>query len=241
VAGWYNPYCRILPNVLDRCSWTFGSATDNVLFPRAALRSNLMMPLVLLVGSRIDFSLTSLFHQVPDIHTLVAEQHIFDYVALERVGDQILDDRSAGFALIHLPVPHPGGIYNRRTDRFATKNSSYLDNLALADKLLGHIRSKLEESDQWDTSSIVIMGDHSWRTELWRDLPEWTKEEQMASHGGEFDDRPAYVVKLPGQRTAARIDEPFTTLDTRRLLDALLSQRIQSAEALSEWAKRIER
>jgi len=23
VAGWYNPYCRVLPDVLDRCFWTF--------------------------------------------------------------------------------------------------------------------------------------------------------------------------------------------------------------------------
>ena len=23
IAGWYNPYCRILPSVLDRCFWRY--------------------------------------------------------------------------------------------------------------------------------------------------------------------------------------------------------------------------
>ncbi len=120
---------------------------------------------------------------------------------LEAAADQILDDPSAGFSLIHLPIPHPFGIYDRKADKFVTMNASYLDNLALADKLMGHIRGRLEKSGQWDDSTIVVMGDHSWRTELlWGGSSQWTKEEEIASHGGEFDDRPAYVVKLPNQQ-----------------------------------------
>lgn len=237
VAGWYIPYCRILPDVLDRCFWIFGEVVSNGAFPRETLRSNLMTPLMMFAGSGLGYRFASLFHQVPDISKLDAEQHIFDYMALESAADRILEDRSAGFALIHLPVPHPGGIYDRRTGRFATKHSSYLDNLALADELLGHIRSKLERTGEWDASTIVLMGDHSWRTELiWRDSPGWTEEEQIASHGGQFDDRPAYVVKLPEQHIGARIDEPFAALNTRRLFDALLAQKIRSKEELSVWA-----
>ena len=159
-------------------------------------------------------------------------------MALADAGDRILDDPSAGFVLLHLPVPHPEGIYDRTTDKFVLRHSSYIDNLALTDKLLGHIRSKLEQSGQWDGSTIVVMADHSWRTQLfWKATPEWTKEEQVASHGGAFDDRPVYIVKLPNQRTGARIDAPFAALDTRRLLDALLSQKIRSKEDLRAWAK----
>jgi hypothetical protein len=148
-----------------------------------------------------------------------------------------LDDRSAGFVLIHMPIPHPNGIYDRRTDRFALTNSNYVDNLALADKFLSHVRSKLERSGQWDASTIVIMADHSWRTKMiWENMPAWTKEEQIASQGGQFDDRPAYIVKLPEQHMSARIDVPFAALNTRRLFDALLAQKIQSAGELSAWA-----
>jgi hypothetical protein len=67
-------------------------------------------------------------------------------------------------------------------------------------------------------------------------LPDWTKEEQIASKGG-FDDRPAYIVKLPEEHTGARIDAPFAALNTRKLFDALFSQTIRSKEDLSAWAK----
>ena len=179
------------------------------------------------------------FVRFSDSGELNAKQHISDYLALEEAADRILDDRSSGFSLIHLPVPHPGGIYDRVTGGFATKHSNYLDNLALSDKLLGHIRSKLEESNQWNGSTIVLMGDHSWRTKLlWRGTLEWTDEEERASHGGEFDDRPVYLVKLADQQVGARFDGPFAAVNTRRLLDGLLSQQIRSVEDLSAWAKR---
>jgi hypothetical protein len=238
VAGWYNPYCRVLPDVLDRCFWTFSFSAQNTMSPRATLMTNLMRPWLFFVRSGLG-RFASLFLQFSEMNEVHAKQHIFDYVALADAGDRILDDPSAGFVLLHLPVPHPEGIYDRTTDKFVLRHSSYIDNLALTDKLLGHIRSKLEQSGQWDGSTIVVMADHSWRTQLfWKATPEWTKEEQVASHGGAFDDRPVYIVKLPDQQTGARIDAPFAALNTRRLLDALLSQKIRSKEDLAAWARK---
>jgi hypothetical protein len=205
--------------------------------PRATMRSNMVRPLAHFVIDGLGYHSAPKFLQLYAMNPLDAEQHIFDYVALEKAADRILDDQSVGFALLHLPVPHPDGIYDRTTDAFALKNSTYIDSLALADKLMGHIRSKLEQNDQWDTSTIIVMADHSWRTMFWKILPEWTKEEQMASRGGEFDDRPIYIVKLPDQHAASRIDAPFAAVNTRRLLDALLSQKIRSKEDLSAWVK----
>jgi len=239
VAGWYNPYCRILPDVLDSCFWVANAPAENMMVPREGVRVNLMMPLLQFAGGGAYYRFSSLLRRIYDRNELNAKLHIADYMALETAADRILDDRSSGFSLIHLPVPHPGGIYDRVTGRFVTKDSTYLDNLALADKLLGHIRSRLEESDQWNSSTIVLMADHSWRTKMfWRDSAEWTEEEQKASHGGAFDDRPMYMVKLADQREGARFVAPFAAVNTRGLLDALLFQQIRSAEDLSAWAKR---
>ena len=241
VAGWYNPYCRILPDVLDHCFWTYDSSAQNTMVPGAKLQSNLMEPWKLFFGGMPGYRFGPSYLQIPKLTDIYAKQHISDYVALADAADRILDDQTIGFALLHLPIPHPEGIYDRRTDKFALRHSSYIDNLALTDKVLGHIRAKLVQSGQWDASTIVIMADHSWRTELfWRHTPEWTKEEQIASRGGEFDDRPAYIVKLSEQRTGARIDAPFAALNTRRLLDTLLSQKIRSKEDLAAWAKQAE-
>jgi hypothetical protein len=238
VVGWYNPYCRILPDVLDHCFWAFGSSAANTMVPQATLLSNLMRPWTRFFTGGLGHRFGSLVLRRSDGNDLQAKQHIADYVALAGAADRALDDETVGFALLHMPVPHPGGIYDRTSEKFALSHSSYIDNLALTDKLLGHIRSQLEQRGQWDASTIVIMGDHSWRTKLyWEDLPDWTKEEQIASEGGRFDDRPAYIVKLPQQRTGARIDAPFAALNTRKLFDALLSQKIRSKEDLRAWTK----
>jgi hypothetical protein len=80
------------------------------------------------------------------------------------------------------------------------------------------------------------MGDHSWRTSfVWSTSPFWTDEDAAASHNGEFDDRPAYIVKLANQQTAGRIDQPFAAIHTRALLDALLQNRLHTAADLQAW------
>lgn len=239
VAGWYNPYCRILPDVLDHCFWAFGDTTSNGMLPTATtLQANIMEPLLFALGGGLANRFPPSSRQIPNVTVLASELHISDYQALLDAADKVLDDRSASFVLLHLPVPHPGGIYNRGTDEFALSHSSYVDNLALANKCLAHLRSRLESSHEWDSSTLVIMGDHSWRTKLlWRSSPGWTKEDEIASQGGRFDDRPAYIVKLPQQRVGARIEAPFAALNTRKLLDALLTQNIRSADDLSVWAQ----
>ncbi len=239
VAGWYNPYCRILPHVADRCFWSYGYAAANGMVPGAPLQSNMMRPWMRFFGYGMGGRVASLFPESVKggDDELNTRQHLSDYMALANAADRMLEDGTVGFVLIHIPIPHPYGIYDRRKQQFSLTHSDYLDNLALADVFLKHVRSKLEQSGQWDSSTIVVMGDHSWRTKyLWEAAPEWTKEEDVASGGGQFDDRPAYVVKLPEQHMGARIDAPFSAVNTRGLLDAFLTQRIRSKEELSAWA-----
>jgi hypothetical protein len=231
VVGWYNPYCRILPEVLDHCFWALGHTA-------ATLQASMMGPLLYLAEGTSAYRLLPFF-QVSKSVGLESESHIYDYQTLLKETDKVLDNRSANFVLLHLPVPHPDGIYNRATDKFAFSHSSYIDNLALADKCLAHIRSRMESGGEWDSSTVVVMGDHSWRTKLlWRSSPGWTEEDEVASQGGRFDDRPAYIVKLPQQSVGARIDTPFAAVNTRELLDALLAQNIRSTEDLSTWVSK---
>ena len=166
--------------------------------------------------------------------------HVADYGSISAAGDKLLLDRSAGFVLLHLPIPHPGGIYNRRTGQLTTGPSTYIDNLALADRYLAHVHSILQESGEWDSSTVFVMGDHGWRTTLlWKGLPGWTEEEERASQGGKFDTRPAYIVKLAGQQNGVRIESPFRATETRSLMDALISQKIRSPEELLAWVQKV--
>ena len=80
------------------------------------------------------------------------------------------------------------------------------------------------------------MGDHSWRTKLlWVTDPRWTLEDQSASHGGRFDDRPFYALKLPGQTTSAQIAQPYHATNTKALIDALLRHDLATPEQLAQW------
>jgi arylsulfatase A-like enzyme len=160
--------------------------------------------------------------------------HRLDYQELLVAGDKLLEDRSATFVLLHMPIPHGPGIYDRRTASFATSNPSYLDNLALCDGYLAHVRKELEQNGTWDSTTLVLMGDHSWRITSGADL---APEERAASDGGQFDDRPAYIVKLAHQTTPARIDTQFAALRTRDLFDNLLTGRISTSQQLASWAQ----
>jgi arylsulfatase A-like enzyme len=133
-----------------------------------------------------------------------------------------------------MPIPHMPGIYNRQTASFATSNTSYLDNLALCDDYLAHVRKELEDNGTWDSTTLVLMGDHSWRISGPAGL---SPEERTASDGGQFDDRPAYVVKMAHQTTPARIDTRFAALRTRDLFDNLLTGRISTSQQLASWAQ----
>jgi hypothetical protein len=160
--------------------------------------------------------------------------HQLDYWELLAAGDKLLNDRSATFLLLHMPIPHGPGIYNRRAASFATSNTSYLDNLALCDDYLAHVRKELEDNGTWDTTTLVLMGDHSWRISGPDGL---TPEERAATDNGHFDDRPAYIVKLAHQNTPARIDTEFAALRTRNLFDNLLTGRITTSQQLAKWTQ----
>jgi Sulfatase len=234
VTGWYIPYCRIFPEVLDQCFWTFGQPARTEMLARASIVGNVFNPLLL--NSGIMDNLPSVINHGNKVEDRISKTHISDYQLLSDSADQLLQNPVFDFILIHMAVPHPGGIYNRATHTFTTRSSTYIDNLALADSYLAHVRSLLESAGQWDSSAIVIMGDHSWRTKLlWSAAPGWTSEEQEASNGAQFDDRPAYIVKLPGQKNGNNINVPFAAVDTRALFSAIMKKQIVSPEDLSSW------
>jgi hypothetical protein len=234
VVGWFNPYCRILPSVLTSCYWTNQSPLSN-LFPARNIRANLFHPLGRLLADIPRFFFPRHFHNTdPDED---AHLHIDDYNDIYRQADKTLADPSLDFVFLHLPIPHPNGIYDRRHGVLTTGPSTYIDNLALVDKYLGHVRQVLEQQHAWDSTTVVIMGDHSWRTQMiWMQDSRWSGEDQRASHG-QYDSRPYYAVKLPNQQTQARIEAPFAAVRTQALLDNLLRRQLTTPGQLELWTQ----
>lgn len=237
VVGWWNPYCRILPAVLDRCYWTAwyleqkGFAKDaspsiqvKAVLERAAAELGKILP------NRVN-GLIEEFGPDDRLHTAQT------YMDLYQHADGMLEDGSATFMLVHIPIPHPPGIYDRASGQISAEPTSYIDNLALSDMYLAHLRSELEAKGEWDSTTLVVMGDHSWRTQVWKRNAWWNATDEAASHGGVFDARPGYIVKLPAQKVGASIHEPFHALETRMMLDALMSGQIKTAADLEAWVR----
>jgi hypothetical protein len=232
IAGWYNPYCRILPSVLTSCFWT-GESALSAMFPARTIHENLFHPAIHLLQDIPNFFFPRRAHVLDQGQS--AQLHIDDLNDVTHAADRTLADPSLDFVLLHLPIPHPDGIYDRKHHRLTTGYSTYIDNLALADEYLGHIRQILEQQNRWNSATVLVMGDHSWRTQLlWTKDPRWSTEEQRASHNGKFDDRPFYALKLPGQTTAAQITQPYRANRTKALLDALLLHKINTPEQLAQ-------
>jgi hypothetical protein len=236
VAGWVNPYCRLLPEVLDRCFWIAHSPWTEYL-QLNTWQAQMIGPFRFLASYLSGVS--GLGAQDARFGRTAADMHIADYVEIRDEADKLLSDPSIDFVFLHMPVPHPLGIYDRRRMTFATAGSSYLDNLALSDQYLAHVRLLLEQEHQWDSSTVVVMGDHSWRTELeWKRSPDWTPEEEQASHGGQFDDRPGFIVKMPMQQSTLPVNTPFPAVRTRALLDEILKNKVEAAAELKSWAEK---
>ncbi|MGA7158224.1 MAG: sulfatase-like hydrolase/transferase [Acidobacteriaceae bacterium] len=248
IAGWFNPYCRLLSPIVNRCFWTYRPVDYAFgIVPSGTILSNALAPIQMMITRmtkvgpfRIQSPLLHLLH-IPlekPTRTLLQTE---DYQALDVASLKLLRNSSAGFVLLHLPVPHPWGIYNRHTGKFTTASSSYINNLALADKCLAGIRKTLEDTGQWNSSTVLVMGDHSWRTkQLWR-LSKvsyaWSQEDEDASHGGQYDPRPAYLVKLPNQTTPALINAPYRTFRTRQLFDKIMAHQITTPADLVNWVR----
>ena len=233
-VGWYVPYCRLLPGVLSSCFWT-GQSDLSSFFPSHAIAANTLHPLLRLLH-RIPYFFETPPGPTPD-QIEEARLHFADYVSIRQATEHALADTSNDFILIHAPIPHPEGIWDRQSRSFAVDHSAYIDNLALADIFLGDIMHALQQRGEWDDSTIVLMGDHAWRTQLlWTHSGSWRPIDQLASSGGRFDPRPAYLVKLPHQQTPATISVPFPAIQTRALLDELLRRDIASPLQLQEFA-----
>ena len=233
VDGWYNPYCRMLAPVLDQCEWRFHLARVLPMRPDLSITQNALQPLLSVAGFVSRMITRS---RKPNAERA---SHLDDYLELREAARRSLADPAQTFLLIHMPVPHPLAIFNRRTGQMDTHWGSYLDNLKLADIYLGEVEAQLQRQGEWESATVVVMGDHSWRMrQIWNHSQMWTAEDERASRGERFDSRPAYLVKLPGQRTANRTDCRFAALRTRPLLDGLLLHQFSDATSLESWACR---
>ncbi len=223
VAGWYNPYCRILGTVLDRCYWTYREFAAGARFSRLSSQQSTWE------NARDGLPLIP---QIEDAwqHTSYNQSHRVAYESLLEQAKSLIADENIRLAFIHLPVPHPPGIF---ADPGPQTNGSedYLGNLVLADQALAQLRAAIAKTSAVSDTILIVSSDHSWRVPIWRGAAGWTAREERAT-GGVFDQRPVLMVHFPRQDKPEQVDHPQSEMIVHDLLLDLIAGKVRTPE---EW------
>ena len=222
VDGWYNPYCRILAPVLNACIWRsdapllmeiYGASEDKSVLANAAV-----------LPQAILWRLTN---------RKALNMHVEAYLDLMRNAHALIENSQIRFVFMHLPVPHPLGIYDRQRHMLRT-GGDYLDNMVLADDSLGTLMREIDATPSASQTTVIVSSDHSWRILGWRHDASWSGEEERAS-GGRFDQRPVLLIHFPGQTSGNDVNTALPEMLEHDVIAEMLRGRMNKPEDLSAF------
>lgn len=150
-----------------------------------------------------------------------------DYQQVMAQSETLLRDPRIRFVMLHLPVPHTPGIYDRQRHALVA-GGNYIDNLVLADETLGQLMSLLQSTPDAAETAVIVSSDHSWRVDYWKKQPDWTAEEKRVSDE-KFDTRPVLMVHLPGTEDAQIVSQPVSAMIVHSILEAMLRGQLHSS------------
>jgi len=217
VVGWYNPYCTIYGDAIDDCYFMNLDRIDGLMSQRDTFVKNTWSPLEQIVREIRAPARADRRGCNYDV-----KQRLATDLDLHDHWTEVLKTDQADFVFLHLSVPHSPNVWSRIDDNFTQFcDSSYLDNLALTDRVLGQLLATLKASPRWGSTTMIVQGDHGWRVDAWNWLPAWTEEDDAASRGV-FDQRPALIIHQPGQNQPQTIANPWPIIQVHRVVEQVL-------------------
>jgi hypothetical protein len=231
IVGWYHPYCRIIGDQVVRCmSCNTGRSSLPVTSASqflTAVRENVLVP---------EFELLD---TSDGDRRRWREELLQSYREILQASREAVLDPDIGLVLLHFPVPHPPGIFDRESNEFDTDgDASYLDDLKLADNTLADLRRAMEQAGLWENSVVVLSSDHWWRGDLWRHMRDsrawsWTAEDEAVF--SDVDERIPFIVKPAGHHTSINYTREFNTVLTHDLFLALLNGSLSDTASVVDW------
>ncbi len=236
LVGWYHPYCRILGGSLTSCSWQprYGFPLESTWFERMVWIRTLIRTIPLAEQLRLEKRLESALGINLPKRNGYAKETIPKDLSILRDAENVATNSAYGLILVHWPIPHPGGIYNRFKNDFAPADEGgYLDNLELVDRTLGELRRQMKNANLWDSSVVLITSDHPYRPERWKET--WTSEEANSLNNEQVGQYVPFLLKLPGQKESVTYNRPFNSIIISDLFMALLHHRLSDPKSVVDW------
>jgi len=228
IVGWHIPYCRIFAGLLSRCYWRGSDAL--VIEPWASEQHSALSNALALPQA-----LASRLYSRSAAGAVVRNQEVDGFRELIEESYAALRDERIHLLLIHLPAPHPPGIYDRRTHQICACGN-YIDNLVLADDTLGALTAEISRGSLANRTTLIVSSDHSWRVPLWRTSPHWTAEEERIS-GGEFDPRPVFMIHFAGQTRGREVMAPLSELVEFDVMAGMLRGKISGTQDVEDLVR----
>lgn len=206
-VGWYLPYGRMFP-ALDGCASyparMVGSRARDTGFWRALLDQQLAL--------------------TPFVSLRLRHREVVTSQRAELLHAATLGGR--GFVLLHVIAPHTPWIWDAEESAYTLTEFSadgFFGNIALADRILGDMRSATERAGTWDSTAVIVTADH-----VAQFRPRWLREPR--------DTRVPLIVKLPGAPAAhVTYSAPLRAQVVNGLSRALLRGQIGDYAALTRW------
>ena len=148
------PYCRLYATYLTRC-WEQGN-------PWSEESRNAIHHVPAFLGY-VALNVPRAKRWLPP------ERHDYSeagYHAFFKENQSVASDPEIGFAFMHWMVPHGPFVFDRKLDNYVEVNNEpgrYLDNLALADKMVGEMIAALIKAGLWENTALILSADHPWR------------------------------------------------------------------------------
>jgi hypothetical protein len=236
VVGFYHPYCELFSKLISECTvadfftrWDRRNFSETLGDQWAEWITRI--PVLAAPWNALSLPHWGSARKVTFLKETLLELH----ETLMRGVRQTLDRQDLQLQLIHLAVPHPPGIYDRRENKISlAADANYIDNLELADRVLGQIRADAEKAGIWEDTTWILTSDHWWKSEFWKTQPGWTEEEESLATG-ETDQRVPFFVKIAGATDTVEYPAPLEIVIIPRLIEALWDGSIKSHQELSRW------
>ncbi len=210
VLGWYLPYNRMLGEQVDYCHVRRArSQGDSILSDMGhALLYNLKYwtdPVSRRIEAPVRRAQSLAFLRRQSIQQR------------QEILDVLRDCPTNSFALFHLMLPHRPFMWNEdgsyREPTAESASAGYERNLKCLDHYVGQVVAQLRAAGKFDDALIILTSDHSWRSD---------PEPQM--HQEKDADRCVpLIIKLPGQKTGAVIEDPLVTNQLKPFFEAVFA------------------